>query len=226
MAPRQLAVLVTARNEEDRIGPTLAALAGALPGARLVVADDGSEDATAEEADRAGAEVVSAPRPLGKGGAATLGAHHLLRAGPRPSVVVLADADLGASAAALGGLVDAVEQGRGEIAVAVFARRVGGGFGLALAAARTVIRRRTGLRPRAPLSGQRALSAEALETVLPFARGFGMETAMTVDAHRAGFGLVELELPLEHRATGRTAAGYRHRARQLADILRVLGRPG
>jgi hypothetical protein len=44
---------------------------------------------------------------------------------------------------------------------------------------------------------------------------------MTVDAHRAGFRLVEVELDLEHRATGRTAAGFLHRARQLADFTRV-----
>ena len=48
-----------------------------------------------------------------------------------------------------------------------------------------------------------------------------METGMTIDAHRAGYRLVEVELDLEHRATGRTAAGFLHRARQLRDIARV-----
>ena len=56
---------------------------------------------------------------------------------------------------------------------------------------------------------------------IPFAHGFGMEIGMTVDAHRAGFRLVEVELDLEHRVTGRTAAGFVHRARQLADFARV-----
>ena len=60
-----------------------------------------------------------------------------------------------------------------------------------------------------------------LPTVLPFAHGFGMEIGMTVDAHRAGFRLVEVELELEHRATGRTAAGFLHRFRQLLDFARV-----
>src|SRR5439155_11968450 len=40
-------VIVTARNEGKRIGATLAALASALPDAPLLVADDGSTDATA-----------------------------------------------------------------------------------------------------------------------------------------------------------------------------------
>src|SRR3954451_12924988 len=74
-----LAVIVTARNEADRLGATLRALREAFPGAELWVADDGSEDATAVLAAQAGARVVSAPKRLGKGGAATLAAEALLR---------------------------------------------------------------------------------------------------------------------------------------------------
>ncbi len=44
---------------------------------------------------------------------------------------------------------------------------------------------------------------------------------MTVDAVRAGYRLREYELDLEHRATGRSFAGFAHRARQLRDFLRV-----
>jgi hypothetical protein len=73
----------------------------------------------------------------------------------------------------------------------------------------------------APLSGQRALRAEVLPAVVPFAAGFGMETAMTIDAVRAGFRVAEIELDLEHRATGRTARGFAHRGRQLVDIVRA-----
>ncbi|MGC1852947.1 MAG: glycosyltransferase, partial [Solirubrobacterales bacterium] len=63
----RLAVVVAARNEADRIGETLAALRGALPGAALWVADDASTDGTAETAMAAGAQVVSRGRPHGKG---------------------------------------------------------------------------------------------------------------------------------------------------------------
>jgi hypothetical protein len=48
-----------------------------------------------------------------------------------------------------------------------------------------------------------------------------MEIGMTVDAHRAGIPLTEIELDLEHRATRRTAPGFIHRTRQLRDFLRV-----
>jgi glycosyltransferase involved in cell wall biosynthesis len=215
-------VIIAAHNEADRIGASLAGLADVFPGARMIVADDASTDSTVQVAEAAGAEVVRAPRNLGKGGNATLAADLLLAGDPGDTdMVLLADADLGTSADQLRGLVEAVEEGRGDLAVAVFARRVGGGFGLALGAARKVIHAKTGLETVAPISGQRAMRVEVLKKVVPFAHGFGMETAMTIDAHRAGYRLVEVELDLEHRATGRTAAGFAHRARQLADILRV-----
>jgi hypothetical protein len=48
-----------------------------------------------------------------------------------------------------------------------------------------------------------------------------METAMNIDAARAGFRVGEVELALAHRATGRTLGGFAHRARQLGDFLLV-----
>ena len=211
-------MIVTARNEAERLADTLAAVRAAFPEARILVADDASEDATAHVALQAGAEVVRAPHRLGKGGAASLAAARL---GPPWPTLVLCDGDLGASAGQLVRLVDALERGEGELAVATFARRVGGGFGIALGFARWATRRRTGLELDAPISGQRALRPDVVRAVVPFARGFGMEIGMTVDAHRAGFGLVEVPLDLEHRATGRTAAGFLHRFRQLLDFARV-----
>ncbi|HVS29329.1 MAG TPA: hypothetical protein VHE14_07235, partial [Solirubrobacteraceae bacterium] len=83
------------------------------------------------------------------------------------------------------------------------------------------IERRCGLRLRAPISGQRALRGELLSVVVPFAAGFGMETAMAIDAVRAGYRLREFDLDLEHRATGRTLGGFVHRGRQLIAFARV-----
>src|SRR5690606_32273147 len=95
------------------------------------------------------------------------------------------------------------------------------GFGIALRFARWAIERRCGYRAGAPISGQRALSADAFRAVVPFAEGYGMEIGMTVDAVRAGYRVRELELPLEHRATTRDLRGFLHRGRQLRDFLRV-----
>jgi glycosyltransferase involved in cell wall biosynthesis len=214
--PADLAVILTARNEADRIGATLAALRETFPEADLWVADDASEDATGRIAERAGARVVRSATRLGKGGAATAAARQVDAA-----VVLFADADLGESARALSRLVDAVTSGAADLAVATFARRVGGGFGVAVKAARAATERAAHRSMDAPLSGQRAMGREVLEAVLPFAPGFGMETGMNIDAIRAGFRVVEVELDLEHRATGRTLGGFAHRGRQLRDIVRA-----
>jgi len=221
MAP-DTAVIVTAFNEADRLPATLQALAAAFPGARVLVADDGSGDGSAEVAAAHGAEVVRSERNVGKGGVATLAAQRLLplAQGPEPRpVILLCDGDLAASADALKLLVEEVRSGRADLAVAAFARRVGGGFGWALGFARWAIRRRCGYEAGAPISGQRALRADVLPAVVPFAPRFGMEVGMTIDAVRAGFRVEEVELPLAHRATGRTLRGFLHRGRQLRDFV-------
>ncbi|HEV7483070.1 MAG TPA: glycosyltransferase [Solirubrobacterales bacterium] len=216
-----LAIVIAARNEADRVGGTVAALRAEFPAAAIWVADDASTDGTAELALAAGAQVVSRGRPHGKGANMTAAAEAALSVEPAPALVLLCDGDLGASAARLVPLVEAVERGECDLAVAAFAQRVGGGFGLALGFAHWAIRRLCGVDTEAPISGQRALRTETLRATLPFAAGFGMEIGMTVDAVRAGYRLGEYELELEHRATGRSFAGFRHRGTQLRDFARV-----
>jgi glycosyltransferase involved in cell wall biosynthesis len=229
-----VAVVVAAYDEAERIGATLGALELAFPGAQVWVADDGSRDGTAEIARRAGARVVRSTRVIGKGGAVSAAAGQAAAAlaatagSPAPGrsaadspIFVFCDGDLADSARELGALADAVAGGAADVAVAAFAKRVGGGAGIALGFARWAIRRRCGLEALAPISGQRALSAGALRDVLPFADGYGMEIGMTIDAVRAGHRVVEVELDLSHRATGRTLSGFLHRGRQLVDFIRV-----
>ncbi len=216
-------VIVAAHNEARRIGATLEALSEAFPGAQLVVADDASSDGTGELALSRGAQVVSRGKPHGKGANMTAAAESVLHLGdaPNPPIFLLCDADLGQSARELPGLVEAVAEGGCDLAVGAFRDRVGGGFGLAVGFARWAIERRCGFRAEAPISGQRAMTAQALRAVLPFASGYGMETGMTIDAVRGGFRLCEIELDLEHRATGRSVGGFLHRARQLRDFARA-----
>ena len=216
-----LAAIVAARNEADRVGETVAALRRTFPGAAVWVADDASTDGTAEVAMAARGQVVSRGRPHGKGGNVTAAAEAALGDEPTPSFVLLCDADLGASAAELAPLVDAVERGECDLAVAAFGQRVGGGFGVALGFARWAIRRLCGFEAEAAISGQRAMRTEVLRAALPFARGYGMEIGMTVDAVRAGFRVREYELDLSHRTTERDLAGFTHRARQLRDFARA-----
>ncbi|MEA2220445.1 MAG: hypothetical protein QOJ35_3071 [Solirubrobacteraceae bacterium] len=216
-------IIVSAFDEADRLPDTLSALASAFAGAEVIVADDGSTDGSAQVAIEGGARVVRSERTIGKGGATTLAARTVLSRAlePDPPVFVLCDGDLGASASQLPALVEAVRAGRCDLAVAVFSVRVGGGFGFAVGFAHRAIRSLTGLDLRAPISGQRALSGPAFATVVPFAPRFGMETAMTIDAARAGFRIEEVELDLVHRATGKTWRGFVHRGRQLVDFVAV-----
>ncbi len=217
-----LLVIVAAHNEADRLGPGIDALASAFPGAEIWVGDDASTDGTSDVALAHGARVVSRGRSHGKGGNVTAAAEAALshRDLP-PDLVLVCDGDLGASAERLRGLVEAVDHDRCDLAIASFRNRVGGGFGVALRFARWAIRRRCGYVAGAPISGQRAMRGEVLRTVLPFAAGYGMEIGMTIDAVRAGYRVAEVELDLEHRATGRTLAGFLHRGRQLRDFVRV-----
>ncbi len=221
-APPQRIAVVAARNEADRVGETLDALRAAMPGAAIWVGDDASGDGTTEVAMQHGAQVVTRRRPHGKGGNVTAAAEAALSQLDGEATVLLCDADLGPSAGELVGLVEAVERGECDLAVAAFARREGGGFGFALGYARDRIEELCGFRAQAPISGQRAMRATTLRELLPFADGFGMEIGMTVDAVRAGHRVKEIELPLEHRATYRTIGGFIHRGRQLLDFRRAV----
>jgi len=204
------AVLVAARDEEATIARTVEALRAAFETAEVIVADDGSRDRTAAAARRAGARVLRLPA-RGKGQALTLAE----RAAPAGRLM-LVDADLEGDLARLAAA-------DGDLAIAAFAERRGGGFGIAKQAGRVLVRALSGFTPREPLSGQRVLSPAAREVCFPLAAGFGCEVRMTVDAVRAGLRVSELDLPLRHRATGRDPTGFAHRGRQLLDALLASG---
>jgi hypothetical protein len=210
--------VVAARDEGGRIGATVRALRSVDGVDGVIVADDGSHDRTADEALAAGARVVRSAAGSGKGAALTAA----LGSASGASVVLLADGDLGSSAAALGGVLSPVVAGRADLAVAVPPAAVSGGFGLVRRSSSLLIRRISGLRTTAPLSGQRAVTAECLRACRPLASGFGVDAAMVADASRLGFRVVEVSVEFSHRSTGRDLAGFAHRARQGRDIVRAL----
>ena len=203
-------VLIAAHDEAARIGETVGRVRCLFPDAHVIVADDGSRDATAAAAAVAGAQVLRLPH-RGKGQALTL-AERAAPEGP----LLLCDADVRGD---LRPLLDV----EADLAIAVFARREGGGFGLAKRTARTLIRLASGFEAREPLSGQRALSPAARRACFPLAGGFGVEVGMTVAVAQAGLDVREVELALEHRTTGRDLPGFLHRGRQLRDIVFAFG---
>jgi glycosyltransferase involved in cell wall biosynthesis len=223
-----VAVVIPAYNEADRIGETVTA-ALTLPGVdAVVVASDGSTDGTVRAARDAGARVWRIARNQGKAAAMLAGAEAVAaidRGDPRggPRHLLFLDADTGATAAAAGPLIEPVASGAADMTTAVFASRVKlGGHGFVVRLSGAGIARATGWRPAQPLNGQRCLTRSAFDAARPLARGFGVETAMTIDLLRQGLRVVEVEVDMAHRATGTGLAAQLHRARQFADVARAL----
>jgi glycosyltransferase involved in cell wall biosynthesis len=226
--PDDVAVIIPARNEAERIQATVTAAVG-LPGVGVVVVvDDGSRDATAKAARRAGAVVARHARNRGKSAAMETGAEavRLLdqrEQRERPRHLLFLDADLGATAAQAGPLIDPVLAGTADMTIAIFTSIVKlGGHGLVVGLSGAGIRRATGWRPVQPLNGQRCLTRAAFEAARPLARGWGAETGLTIDLVRRGLRVTEVQVEMAHRATGTGLHAQLHRAHQLAGVARAL----
>ena len=74
-------VFIPAWNEEDSVAAVIADVRDRMPGADVLVIDDGSTDATAQRAREAGALVASLPFNQGLGAALQTGYLHALREG-------------------------------------------------------------------------------------------------------------------------------------------------
>ncbi len=214
----RVVALVAAFDRADTVGDTVVALRSLERVESVRVIDDGSTDATAEVAAAAGATVSRLPANVGKGGAVAAG----VAATPDTDIYLLVDADVGSSAGAAGDLLGPVVNGEADMTIGVLPGAEGrGGFGLVRHLSGAGIARACGFRARAPLSGQRAVSASLLRR-LELAPRFGLETALTIDAVRAGGRVVEVDVALEHLHTGRPVAGFTHRAGQGRDIVAAL----
>ena len=224
----EVAVVIPALNEADRISATVTAALGLPAVALVVVVDDGSKDATATAARRAGAVVTRHARNRGKGAALETGAEAVRLLDQREQReparhLLFLDADLGGTAALAGPLIEPVVAGAADMTIAVFTTTVKlGGHGLVVGLSGAGIRRATGWRPAQPLNGQRCLTRAAFEAARPLARGWGVETALSIDLLRKGLRVTEVEVELAHRATGTGMRAQLHRAHQLTDVAKAL----
>ena len=172
MPPGDLAVIIPARNEADRIAATVTAAAGLAGAAIVLVVDDGSADETAAVAAAAGARVIRHARNRGKGAAMETGAEAIRlieSAAPGgPHLLLFLDADLGDSAAHAGPLAEPVRAGTADMTIAKFSDRVRrGGLGIVTTVSGGGIARAVGWRPAQPLNGQRCLTRAAFDAALP-----------------------------------------------------------
>jgi glycosyltransferase involved in cell wall biosynthesis len=223
-----VAVVIPARDEAERIRATVTAAAGLAGVGLVVVVDDGSADATADVARRAGAAVMRHARNRGKGAAMETGAEAVRLVDQRerretPRHLLFLDADLAETAAMAGPLAEPVLAGQADMTIAVFTATVKlGGHGLVVGLSGAGIRRATGWQPVQPLNGQRCLTRAAFEAARPLAHGWGVETGLTIDLLRKGLRITEVEVELAHRATGTGLRAQLHRAHQLVDVARAL----
>lgn len=227
---RRLSVVVPAYREEDRIAATvqrIRAEIGAVLGdadLEIVVVDDGSDDATAEVAERAGADVVVRCTPnRGKGAAVRAG---VLAASGR--TVAFTDADLSYAPSQLLILLDGVENGwdvvvgsrqHVETRTVVRAgrmREVGG----------RIINLLTGLvllgRYRDTQCGLKAMRSDVGSLVFSHARidgfAFDVEVFHLVERYR----LTLLEVPVEVVNSSRSTVNVvRDAARLVRDLFRI-----
>lgn len=228
----RISVVIPARNEAQRISATVAS-ARSLPLVDLVVVvDDGSHDLTAKLAEDAGALVVSYRRGRGKAAAMETGADVVSsRDGSQSGndaashcALLFLDADLEDSAGLAGPLIAPIVAGTADMTIATLppAEAPGGGRGRVVRLSRRGILRTTGFAPSQPLSGQRCMSLANLARLRPLAKGFGVETGLTIDALRLGLRVIEIDVPLRHRVTGTGAGDRLHRVQQFADVARAL----
>jgi glycosyltransferase involved in cell wall biosynthesis len=214
--------LIPAFNEETNIALTINGLLGIEEIKQIIVIDDGCSDRTAEIATQLGAQVISHPVNKGKGHALNTGAPYV-----KGDFVALVDADLRETVVEIKKLFFPIINGEWDMAIAVFPPpRKKGGMGLVKGSAYWGLKLLTGQEFRAPLSGQRVMTRQVFNSLLPFASGFGVEVGMTIDALLKGFRLTEVETQMGHGETGRDLSGFLHRGIQFKDVFLTLTKKG
>jgi glycosyltransferase involved in cell wall biosynthesis len=199
-----VAVVVPCHNEEQTVGIVVRDFRAALPGARIVVVDNASTDATGEEAVRAGAVVLREPR-AGKGFAV-----RRLLGDVEADCYLLVDGDATYDATAAPDMVRMVlEQGidmvNGARVTAPEDRaleRPGHRFGNQVLS--TIFSSLFRLRLTDTLSGYRAMSRRFVKSFPTRAKGFEIETELNV--HCAALDASVVEVPTVYRARGEGSA--------------------
>jgi glycosyltransferase involved in cell wall biosynthesis len=199
-----LMVVLPALNEQDSVAQVIREVRAAQPAATILVVDDGSTDATAERAARAGAEVMRLPFNLGVGGAMRA-AYRFARDRGFTSVIQV-DAD---------GQHDPLEiehlmsvEGADVVIGARFAGRgdyaVRGPRRWAMRLLSAVLSRICGVDIKDPTSGFRLVNERALAL---FAEHYpeeylGDTVEALVLAHRAGLSISQVPVVMRARETG------------------------
>lgn len=213
-----VAVVVPCHNEEQTVSTVVRDFRAALPGARIVVVDNASTDATGDVAVREGAIVLREPR-AGKGFAV-----RRLLGDVEADCYLLVDGDATYDASAAPDMVRLVlEQGVDMVNGARITapedralERKGHRFGnLALSWIFSSLFR---LRLTDTLSGYRAMSRRFVKSFPTRAKGFEIETELNV--HCAALDASVIEVPTVYRARGQGSESKLNTWRDGRRILR------
>lgn len=198
--------MIPALNEEGALPGVLARMPAEV--SRVVVADNGSTDATAQVAARGGAEVVREDEP-GYGAACLAGIAHLLSHGEPPDVLVFLDADGSNDPGAIPELVAPIARGEADLVLGV-RRSARGGTGTIQLHARLgnrfvlLLSRLLFGRAFRDLPPFRAIRVPAYVALAMDDRNWGWTLQMQLRAVIHGLRVVEVPLPHGDRTWGRS----------------------
>ena len=217
-------IIMPALNEEESLPATLKELREVVDDHDILVIDDGSTDATAEVAGRAGAVSAQLPFTLGVGGAVRVGLHYAQRNGYDRAVVI--DADGQHDPAGITALLEALDHGAD---MAIGSRFTAGTDDYPVGRTRrqamrflgALVRALTGQRFSDVTSGFRAFDRPVIELL---AREYPVEyLADTVEAllivRYAGFRVDEVPIRMRPRAAGVPST---RRVKLVINYLRLL----
>lgn len=207
-----ISIVIPAKNEAGAIGGVVAAAKAECPEAEIIVVDDGSTDATAAAAEKAGARVIRHPESLGNGAAVKTGAR-----AAEGDILVFMDGDGQHDPRELKLLLAKLDDG---YQMAVGARDAGGhanvGRLFANGIYNVIASRLSGQRILDLTSGFRAVRASLFRQFLYLLpNGFSYPTTITMAFLRSGFPVTFVPI----QAAERDGNGKSH-IRPLRDGLR------
>ncbi len=214
-------VVLPTYNEADNLRPIAAAILAQLPGATLLVVDDGSPDGTGRQADELAAadervRVRHREAKQGLGRAYLDGFGRAIEGGA--AIVVQMDADFSHDPAVLPALIGPVVEGSADLVIG--SRYVDGGGVRDWGLVRRVISRGgslfakvvLGLRPHDLTGGFKAWRATTLAAI-PFdgvhAGGYVFQIEMTYRASRLGARVAEIPIVFQDRRAGQSKMSRR-----------------
>jgi glycosyltransferase involved in cell wall biosynthesis len=211
ISEKDILVLIPAFNEEGRVADVVRGVRQHLPGARILVVNDGSGDGTARVSKEAGACVVSHPFNLGVGTALQTGYKYAVRNGYQ--YVIQLDGDGQHPPTFLPAFVAKLKETEADLIIGSrflqgrnphipFMRGIGNAlFGKLVS---LLIREKL----TDPTSGYRALKSTALQFCVQDIYAFDYPDAdFLLTLHRSGYRMVEIPIEVLPRTGGNSQHG-------------------